>query len=105
MLLLIHAHRKLEGLAVEIAVVARLQVNMALESHDLPCLGIRHLLLNFLSVLKLTRWLKSPLGRGLSAREQFFHSDILIAREVEIPRLGVMIALFWCFFAVAIDLL
>lgn len=105
MLLLIHAHRKLQSFAVEIAVVARLQVNMALESHDLPCLGIRHLLLDFVSILKLTRSLKSPLWGGLSAREQFFHSDILIAREVKIPCLGVMIALFWCFVTVAIDLL
>lgn len=76
---------------------------MALEAHDLSCLRVSHLLLNFLSLLKLSRRLESPLRRVLSAREQFLHPDILIAREVEIPRLGV--ALFWCFVAVAIDLL
>ena len=102
-LLLIHAHRKLQSLAIEIAVIARLQVNMALETHDLSCLCISHLLLDFLSLLKVSRCLEGPLRRGLSAREQFLHPDILIAREVEIPRLGV--ALFWCFVAVAIDLL
>ena len=76
---------------------------MALETHDLSCLRISHLLLDFLSLLKVSRRLESPLRGGLSAREQFLHPDILVAREVEIPRLGV--ALFWCFIAVAIDLL
>jgi hypothetical protein len=76
---------------------------MALESHDLSCLRISHLLLDFLSLLKVSRRLESSLRGGLSAREQFLHPDILIARKVEIPRLGV--ALFWCFVAVAINLL
>jgi hypothetical protein len=76
---------------------------MALESHDLSCLGISHLLLDFLSLLKVSRRLESSLRGGLSAREQFLHPDILVARKVEIPCLGV--ALFWCFIAVAFDLL
>jgi hypothetical protein len=76
---------------------------MALETHDLSCLGISHLLLNFLSLLKVSRRLESPLRGGLSAREQFLHPDILVAREVEIPCLRV--ALFWCFIAVAVHLL
>ena len=76
---------------------------MALETHDLSCLRISHLLLDFLRLLKVSRRLESPLRGGLSAREQFLHPDILVAREVEIPRLGV--ALFWCFVAIAVHLL